>query len=404
MDIQLINIEKVIPYARNPRKLGMAVAKVASSLKEFNWQQPIVVDTEMVVIAGHARLEAAYQLALKQVPVHIATNLTPEQVKAYRLADNRTNEESSWDNELLALELSGLSTKGFDLSFTGFELQEIENLLSGEPEEGLTDADNVPEEQAQLITQLGDVWLLGEHKLLCGDSTVKASYAALMENERADMVFTDPPYGMSYKSPCHDAIAGDNKRGDALVSLLVDSLNAAMPHIQKEAPYYICLTWRTYSEFAEAMQQCGLPITACIVWDKKSIGPGTLHYRPQHEFIFYSKKPSKTHWYGDKSQVDIWSMPRANGGHYEHPTQKPVELIGNALVNSSKQGDVVLDIFAGSGSTLIACERIARKARLIELEPKYCDVIIRRWQDFTGRQAIHATTNQPFNSKEHRST
>ena len=411
MDIQTVGIDEVIPYAKNPRKNDAAVDKVAGSLKEFGWRQPIVVDAEMVVIAGHTRLAAARKLKLDQVPIHIATDLTANQIKAYRIADNRVSQEAKWDEDLLALELADLDLENYDLSKTGFNDDELAALMAEAITEGLVDEDQVPPKPETPVTVLGDIWQLGRHRVMCGDSTSIDAVDQLMESRPADMVFTDPPYGMSYGGgrargehalnkkggvliKSHGMIIGDDFQGDDLINLVRQAINAAYASSKSGAAYYICFTWRTYSEFEAAIIDAGLKIANCIVWDKKSIGLGQSNYRPQHEFIFYVKGDG---WQGDKSQSDIWKMSRGATGEYVHPTQKPVELIEKALENSSKSGDTILDVFGGSGSTLIACEKTNRQARLMELDPKYVDVIVKRWQDFTGLIAIHEKTGKTFN-------
>jgi DNA modification methylase len=319
---------------------------------------------------------------------------------------------------MLALELAELDTEGFDLDLTGFSPDEIDALDPEQIPAGLTDEDAVPEVQAEPISKLGDVWLLGKHRLMCGDSTSIDAVETLMDGQMADMVFTDPPYGMSYGGgrargnhslnkrggvvvKAHGMILGDDKTGDDLIVLVRDALASAVAVSKSGSATYVCFPWRTYSEFEAAMEECGLKASACIVWDKKSIGLGNANYRPQHEFIFYCKGGA---WYGDKAQSDVWSLSRGATGKYVHPTQKPVELIEQALNNSSKGGDTVLDVFGGSGSTLIACEKTGRHARLMELDPKYVDVIVRRWQEFTGKQATHAATGATFAEVEADST
>jgi len=277
--------------------------------------------------------------------------------------------------------------------------------------EGLTDEDAVPEAPVEPKTVLGDIWILGDHRLMCGDSTSVDAVKKLMDGQKADMVFTDPPYGMSYGGgrakgdharnkrggvliKAHGEIIGDDKRGDDLIALVRDAVSAAVTVSKSGSASYVCFPWRTYSEFESAMLACGLKPSACIVWDKKSIGLGNSNYRPQHELIFYVKGDS---WHGDKSQSGVWYMSRGATGDYVHPTQKPVELIERALKNSSKSEDMIIDVFGGSGSTLIACEKTGRNCRMMELDPKYCDVIIKRWQDFTGKKAVHAETGVEFN-------
>ena len=404
MKVKMVAIEDVVPYARNPRKNMAAITKVSASLKEFGWQQPIVVDKEMVVIAGHTRLEAAWSLKYKKVPVQIADKLTDAQVKAYRIADNRVSQEAEWDIDLLKLELSDLDGLDYDLLLTGFDDDELNGMLVAAVE-GLTDEDEVPPLPENPVSVLRDVWTLGSHRLMCGDSTSVDAVDKLMNGDKADMVFTDPPYGMSYgggraagstpkgaKVKAHGMIKNDDLKGDNLVQLIADGICNSLSFTKDGAALYSCLTWRTYSDFETALNEMNKEVKACIVWDKKSIGLGQANYRPQHEFIFYCGGQ----WYGDKKQSDVWYLSRGNTSEYVHPTQKPVELIEMALENSSKAGDIVIDCFGGSGSTLVACEKQARGARLMELDEKYVDAIIMRWQNFTGKVAVHAETGKTF--------
>lgn len=406
MKVKVVAIEDVVPYARNPRKNMAAISKVSASLKEFGWQQPVVVDKDMVVIAGHTRLEAARTLDMKKVPVQIADKLTDAQVKAYRIADNRVSQEAEWDIDLLKLELSDLDGLDYDLLLTGFDDDELNGMLIEAVEEGLTDEDEVPPLPEQPVSVLGDLWTLGNHRLMCGDSTSVDDFEKLTDGQKSDMIFTDPPYGMSYgggraagstpkgaKVKAHGMIKNDDLEGDNLVQLIADAIYNSLSFTKDGAALYSCLTWRTYSDFEKALNEMNKEVKACIVWDKKSIGLGQANYRPQHEFIFYCGGQ----WYGDKKQSDVWYLSRGNTSEYVHPTQKPVELIEMALENSSKAGDIVIDCFGGSGSTLIACEKQARGARLMELDEKYVDAIIMRWQDFTGKEAVHAETGKTYN-------
>jgi len=340
------------------------------------------------------------------VPCITLDYLTEAQKRAYVIADNKLALNAGWDDDLLRVELEELEGLDFDLELTGFSLDEIEALqVDPEPEEGLTDEDSVPEAPDDPVTAEGDVWLLGNHRLMCGDSTNVNAMERVVGFHKADMIFTDPPYGMSYGggrsiSPGETdgtiknfgMIKGDDLQGDSLVALVRDALASSIACTKDGAPLYACFTWRTYAEFEASLEQLGREVKACIVWDKKSIGLGNAHYRLQHEFIFYCGGQ----WFGDKSQSDVWYMSRGNTGAYIHPTQKPVELIEKALENSSKSGDMVVDCFGGSGSTLIACEKLHRHARLMELDPKYCDVIIKRWQEFTGKQATMESSGETF--------
>jgi len=405
MKIQEVAVNKLIPYAKNSRTHSPEqVAQIAASIKEFGFRNPILVDG-VGIIAGHGRLLAAQKLGLDQVPTIDCSDMTESQKKAYIIADNKLAMNAGWDNAMLTIELQDLEDEGFDLTLTGFDDKELDALLNViEGTDGLTDEDAVPETPLEPKTKLGDIYILGNHRLMCGDSTSIDAVDKLMDGQKADMVFTDPPYGMSYGGgraqgenvkfknrsggiKSHGMILGDDKTGDDLIQLIRDALVSALTTTKAGASFYICFPWRTYSEFEAAMNQCGLKTSACIVWDKKSIGLGLSNYRPQHEFIFYSKGDS---WYGDKAQSDIWYMSRGATGKYVHPTQKPVELIEKAIINSSKSGDIILDVFGGSGSTMLAAEKIGRFSRLMELDPKYCDVIVKRWEDFTGKKAILA--------------
>tara|TARA_R110000796_G_scaffold7157_1_gene24859 strand:+ start:395 stop:1585 length:1191 start_codon:yes stop_codon:yes gene_type:complete len=392
MNIQEIEIDKLIPYHNNPRK-DQAVDKVASSINEYGFQQPIVVDKNMVVIVGHTRLLGAKKLGLGKVPVYIA-DLSESKAKAYRIADNRLNEDSNWDFNLLDLEIKNLLDDDYDIDLLGFDSSELDKFLTND-EEYLTDEDETPELPKEPISKLGDIYQLGEHRLMCGDSTSIDNLDQLCET-KADMIFTDPPYGMEYgggraegstpkgaKVKAHGMIINDDLKGNDLINLVKDALATTYLKTKNGSSSYICFTWRTYSEFENAVKTSGFKIKNCIVWNKKSIGLGQSNYRPQHEFIFYCGEQ----WYGDKSQSDVWEMSRGNTSSYVHPTQKPVELIEKAIKNSSKMEDIVIDCFGGSGSTLIACEKTKRKCYMMELDPKYVDVIIKRWENFTGNEA-----------------
>jgi DNA modification methylase len=308
--------------------------------------------------------------------------------------------------DMLKAEIEDLQLDDFDLNILGFDDKFLDGLLEPEPTAGLTDEDAVPEVPETPKTVLGDVWVLGNHRLMCGDSTSVTAFDQLMDGTKADMIFTDPPYGMSYGGgraagstkkgalvKAHGMIINDDLQGNDLIALVRDAIATSSALMKEGGALYACFTWRTYAEFEAGLESCGHKVKACIVWDKKSIGLGNSNYRPQHEFIFYCGGQ----WYGDKSESDVWHMSRGATGKYVHPTQKPVELVERALSNSSKAGDVVIDCFGGSGSTLIACEKNNRHSRLMELDPKYCDVIINRWQEFTGKEAIHAETGETFN-------
>lgn len=405
MKVELIDIGRVIPYARNPRRNEQAIAKVAASIKEYGFRQPIVVDEEMVIIAGHTRLQAAQQLGLTKVPVHTATGLTATQVKAYRLADNRTAQEAEWDDELLGLELGELAEQGFDLDLTGFDGDELEKLLAEIDEGGLTDDDDVPEAPETPVSKPGDVWVLGNHRVICGDSTDTAVLDTLLDGQLVDMVFTDPPYNVNYGDTAKDKIrakggakAGrkimNDNLGNEFEAFLTDAC-ANMLRVTKGA-LYICMSSSELDTLQSAFRASGGKWSTFIIWAKNTFTLGRSDYQRQYEPILYGWKEGNDHyWCGARDQGDVWffNKPQKND---LHPTMKPVELVCQAVKNSSKSKDIVLDSFGGSGSTLIACEKLGRYARLIELDPIYCDVIVKRWEEFTGKSAMLAGEEKDF--------
>ena len=390
--IEMLNPSVLVAYRNNSRTHSKEqIVQIENSIKEFGFTNPVLLDDNNEIIAGHGRVLASKKMGIKEVPCLRLSHLSEKQKKAYVIADNQLATNAGWDESILALEIGELSDDDFDISLLGFSDVELNGFLLKEFE-GLTDEDEVPEPPKEPITKLGDVWQIGNHRLMCGDSTMVDNLDKLCP-EQADMIFTDPPYGMAYGGgraegstkkgalvKAHGMIKNDDLKDDDLINLVKDSLIATLLKTKKGCATYICFTWRTYSEFNKAIEEAGIKIKNCIVWDKKSIGLGQSNYRPQHEFIFYSGEK----WYGDKAQSDVWYMSRGGTGKYVHPTQKPVELIIKAINNSSKNEDVVIDCFGGSGSTVIACEKTNRKARVMELDPKYCDVIIKRWENFTG--------------------
>ena len=389
-NLKQTNVEDLIPYAANARTHSDdQVNQIAASIKEFGFNNPILVDESMGVIAGHGRLEAAKRLELKEVPTLTLGHLTDAERRAYILADNRLAMNAGWDDEMLSAELSRLEGE-IDLSLLGFEDDELTRLLDQMTLDEVDEAEDlVPEPPEEPITKIGEIWELGNHRLAVGDATDEDVVQKLMDGRLADLVFTDPPYGMDYaggrgtkKVKQWEAIINDDLKGNDLIDMLYSSISNAKLVSKIGASFYVCLTWRTFALFEASLNKVGLDTTSCIVWDKKSIGLGNSNYRPQHEFIFYAQGD----WYGDKSQSDVWHLSRGSN-KYLHPTQKPIELIERALTNSSKREDIVFDCFGGSGSTLIACEKLNRHARLMELEPVYADVIITRWQDYTGETA-----------------
>jgi DNA modification methylase len=375
MKIEIADITSIKPYENNPRKLSeTAIEKVAMSLKEYGFRQPIVVDKDRVIVAGHTRFRASKKLGLKQVPVSIIDNLTDEQINAYRIADNRTAEESEWDNELLKMEIKELEAKDFKLDLLGFNEDQLNDILF-EEKQGLTDEDEVPEAPEEPISKLGDIWKLGNHRVMCGDSTIIDEIDKLTEKQKPDMIFTDPPYNLAFngRSGKFDVIKNDNleeSEFNNFIDTIISNLN-----ILNINTYYICCNWAFYGVLQKKLKP-----KACIVWAKNVFGLGR-GYRHQHEFILFDGFIDAS----IKNESDLWKISKDT--KYKHPTQKPVELSSRAIKNSSKPQNTILDIFGGSGSTLIACEKLNRKARIMELDPIYCDVIIKRWENFTGKKA-----------------
>lgn len=404
MEVALRPIKEIIPYARNARQIPpAAIAKVAASIREFGWRQPIVVDGESVVIAGHTRLLAAQKLGLSAVPVHVASGLTEAQVKAYRLMDNRSHQEATWDDGLLAIELTELKDMAMDLSLTGFEAAELDDLfaLTG-GKEGLTDDDAAPEAPASPVSQTGDLWHCGPHRVLCGDATSGSDLQRLLGEARADLVFTDPPYNVAYQGYTEEklTIQGDKVTGPEFADFLQRTFLSYRSAVKPGASLYVCHASSCQREFQNAIESAGLEVRCQIIWAKNTFAWGHGRYKFQHEPIFYCHVAAQSDaWYGDKTQSTLWQEKKPAANRL-HPTMKPVELIERALLNSSKTGDLVLDLFGGSGSTMIACEKRGRGARLAEIDPRYTDVIVRRWQEFTGSQAVLDCTAQSFTELE----
>ncbi|MCG7984721.1 MAG: site-specific DNA-methyltransferase [Candidatus Thiodiazotropha lotti] len=405
---QVHDISNLIPYVNNSRTHSdEQIAQIAASIEEWGFTNPVLIDEKGHIIAGHGRVLAAQKLNMKSCPCIVLDGLTKAQKKAYVIADNRLALNASWNNDLLKLEMQDLSELGFDLNLTGFEKGEIDELLS-EQTDGLTDEDAVPEVSDNPVSVIGDIWVIGNHRVMCGDSTSLDAVDSLLNGAKVDLIFTDPPYGMNYGGgrakgkdsslpggrsiKAHGMIIGDNLNGDSLLKMVADSIGNAVVSAKSGSALYVCFTWRTYGEFLSALSSIGKEPKSCIVWDKKRIGLGNSNYRPQHEFIFYCGGQ----WYGDKGQSDVWCINRDAASGYIHPTQKPVGIIEKAINNSSKAGDIVHDCFGGSGSTLIACEKTSRNAYLMELDPKYVDVIVKRWQEFTGKHAILEATGKTF--------
>ena len=397
-------IDRLIPYIRNARTHSEAqIAQIAASIAEFGFLNPILVDTSAGIIAGHGRLRAARKLELPEVPVIVLDHLTESQKRAYVIADNRLAENAGWDEELLRVELAALAEESFNVHLTGFEEEDLARLLAQqEAAEGLTDEDAVPELQPGEVTRTGDLWTLGNHRLLCGDATMQADVERLMASESVDLIFTDPPYNVDYEGYTKQRlkISGDRMTAEQFQKFLAASFASCRQIVKPGASLYVCHASQWQREFQNAMDAAAFEVRCQIIWAKNTFAWGWGRYKYQHEVIFYAHVAGrKDAWYGDKSQSTLWEEKKPAANRI-HPTAKPVELIERALVNSSKTGDVVADLFGGSGSTLIACERRTRKARLMEIDARYCDATIRRWQAYTGKQAALDSDGKPFQAIE----
>lgn len=420
-------IDKLLPYVRNARQHSdEQIAQIAASIAEFGFVNPILTGADGVLVAGHGRLAAARKLGLATVPVVVLDHLTPTQRRALVLADNRLAELATWDDALLRIELEALQDDGFDLDLTGFDADALAELLADEePQiEGRTEDDAIPEMPEEPVSRPGDVWRLGPHRLVCGDATTAEAYARLFpDGERVDMVFTDPPYNVNYANSAkentvsakanvsaanvkarsagrshklrgkHRPILND-ALGEGFYDFLFDALALIMAHTR--GAIYVAMSSSELDTLQAAFRAAGGHWSTFIIWAKNTFTLGRSDYQRQYEPILYGWPEGATrHWCGDRDQGDVWQIKKPQKNDL-HPTMKPVDLVERAIRNSSRPGDVVLDPFGGSGTTLIAAEKAGRVARLIELDPKYADVIVRRWQDWTGRQATREADGLAF--------
>ena len=395
LSLQYKPLEMLIPYARNARQHSDAqVAQIAASIREFGWAAPIIVDAQSNVIAGHGRLLAARKLGLAEVPVVSLDHLSDTQRRALILADNKIAENATWDEAVLGVELAALSEAGFELGLTGFSQDEWERLIEGDlsDEKGLTDEDAVPEVSEHAVAKPGDIWILGDHKLLCGDATKADDFKALLGDELVDMTFTDPPYNVNYANTAKDKMRGKNRPimndnlGEGFGSFLFDACDNILA--RTKGAVYIAMSSSELDTLQGAFRAAGGKWSTFIIWAKNTFTLGRADYQRQYEPILYGWRDGTDHyWCGARDQGDVWHINKPQKNDL-HPTMKPVELVERAVRNSSKTRDLVLDPFGGSGSTLIACEKSGRRARLIELDPKYVDVIVKRWEAFSGCKAV----------------
>jgi len=428
-DVELRPIDAIKPYEGNPRVNDQAVDAVAASLKEFGFRQPIVVDGDAVIIVGHTRWRAAHKLGLAKVPVHVAKDLSPEQAKAYRLADNQTNTLAEWDFELLPIELKDLQAADYNLGLLGFDDKELAKLLDGEVSEGLTDPDEVPEPPDEATTRRGDIWVLGDHRLMCGDSGGETDLDQLLDGATIDLVNMDPPYNVRVEPRSSTAIAAglssfqnkkaqlhhqgfDQARGvtdpkkarkkmrakdrplendfvtdEAFDEMLAAWFANASRVLKPGGSFYIWGGYANLGNYPAPLKAAGLYFSQGIVWDKQHPVLTRKDFMGAFEICFYGWKEGAGHeFYGPNNATDLWHVKKVNPQAMVHLTEKPVELAVRAIQYSSLPGENVLDLFGGSGSTLIAAEQTGRKAFLMEIDPLYCDVMVQRWEKFTGRK------------------
>lgn len=394
-------VSELIPYARNARTHSdEQVARIAASIKEFGWTNPILIDGSKGIIAGHGRVLAARKLGLEKVPTIELSGLTEAQKRAYILADNRLALDAGWDEEMLKLEFAELEKEGFELSKTGFGDEEIREMMADLDREvdGVEDVET-PEPPKNPKTKRGEVWILGTHRLMCGDSTSVEDVQEVMGGVLADLWLTDPPYNVAYQGKTKDAltIQNDEMDDESFRCFLVSAYSAADSVLKEGAAFYI---WHADSEgfnLRGACRDVGWKVRECLIWSKNTFVLGRQDYQWQHEPCLYGWKDGEAHrWYSDRSQTTILEFDRPNR-NAEHPTMKPVGLFQYLIGNSTKPGDIVLDSFGGSGTTLIACEQSGRSARILELDPCYCDVIIERWQNLTGQRAVRESDKVAYN-------
>ncbi len=431
MKVELRKTDELKPYEGNPRQNDQAVDAVATSIREFGFRQPIVVDADGVIICGHTRWKAARKLGLDKVPVHVATDLSPEKVRAYRLADNATNDLAAWDYELLPIELGALKDMDFDLGLLGFDENGLAKALdAGGVKQGLTDPDNVPEPPDEATTRPGDLWILGEHRLLCGDSGSTVDVDRLLDGQVIQLVNTDPPYNVKVEPRSSTAIAAGQSsypdlsqkmhhQGFDVARGVIDTKTARKKMRPKDRPlegdfvsdedfalmlrawfgqmarvlepgrgFYIWGGYANLGNYPPALKECGLYFSQGIVWDKEHPVLTRKDFMGAFEICFYGWREGAGHTYlGPNNATDLWHVKKVNPAAMVHLTEKPVELAVRAIQYSSRPGENVLDLFGGSGSTLVACEQTGRRAFLMEIDALYCDVIVQRWEQFTGLKA-----------------
>ncbi|ETA80992.1 adenine methyltransferase [Youngiibacter fragilis 232.1] len=383
-DMKLVPIQELVPYINNARTHSPAqITKLRSSLREFGFVNPIIVDRDYSVIAGHGRLIAAKEEGFSEVPCVFVDYLTEAQKKAYIIADNRYAEDAGWDEELLRLEIESLQGMEFNVELLGFDPAELNKLLTNDDDIQEDDFDVDAELKKPALTQSGDVWMLGNHRLVCGDSTKPETYKVLMDGKKANLIVTDPPYNVNYEGSA-GKIKNDNMGNEAFYTFLFDAFKSMEEVMAQDASIYVFHADTEGLNFRKAFSDAGFYLSGTCIWKKQSLVLGRSPYQWQHEPVLFGwKKKGKHMWYSDRKQSTIWEFdkPKKNG---DHPTMKPVALIANPITNSSMTGCIVLDPFGGSGSTLIACEQTDRICHTIELDEKFCDVIVKRFIEQVG--------------------
>lgn len=399
-----VNIDKLVPYARNARTHSKEqILQLRASLREFGFVNPVIVDKDLNIIAGHGRILAAKEEGVKEVPCVFVEHLTEAQKRAYIIADNRLAMNAGWDAEMLAVELADLELAEFDLSLLGFDEAELNNYM-GDLENVQDDDFDVDAELAKpAMTQLGDLWFLGEHRLICGDSTLAATYDLLMDGKQANLVVTDPPYNVNYEGAA-GKIKNDNMADDEFYIFLLDAFTQMERVMAKDASIYVFHADTEGLNFRRAFSEAGFYLSGTCIWKKQSLVLGRSPYQWQHEPVLFGwKRKGKHAWYSDRKQSTIWEFdkPRKNT---DHPTSKPVPLIAYPILNSSLTGCIVLDPFGGSGSTLIAAHQTERICYTAELDEKFCDVIVKRYIEFMeseeGVFLVRGGAKIPFNEIE----
>ncbi|MCK5445152.1 MAG: site-specific DNA-methyltransferase [Rhodospirillaceae bacterium] len=399
MKIASLPLEDLIPYASNSRTHSdEQVAQIAASIKEFGFNNPVLIDEEGGIIAGHGRVLGARKLGLTDIPTIRLTHLTENQRKAYIIADNKLALSAGWDVDILTLEMKALDSEGFDLSLIGFDEGELAGLFATGLE-GLTDPDEIPDLPENPVSKLGDVWLLGGHRLMCGDSTDTTNVAALLAGEKADMVFTDPPWNVDYGAPGRQ-IMNDSMSASDWADFCAQTAVSLRAATKPGALLYCVMGMSELPVIDKALRMAGFHWSSTIIWAKDTLVLSRKDYHLQYEPIWYgwNSAAARLTKVPDRKQSDVWQCDRPKKSEL-HPTTKPVELVERAVNNSSHPGDLVLDLFGGSGTTLIAAQQTGRKSCLMEMDPKYADVIIKRWQNFTGKQAKLEGSGETFSQR-----